>query len=160
MTPHISRVHASLSLLGGYAALRLAPKMAKAICTLQPSFSTHQEKLKAITLASGDNTKFMNTVPDWKEYRTKFGAADIHIEYLCLFASNDRLCTFDTQKDWENFTSHLPPPPQSKFVTIAGATHNNFASYPSNPLFDGIPGISRNRQHDIVCHKTISFLHK
>lgn len=76
---------------------------------------------------------------------------------LVVQGSNDKMAQH-TPESWHVFLQQLPPDTTRK--VIRGGTHNGFASYPNNPLVDGIPGTTKEKQHRQVAAATTKFVFK
>ncbi len=138
---------------GAYAAMRLSSELKELLVSKQ----RRQIKLKLLIWAAGNIDRF---VPDL----SNFDGGDM--EALVVLGSNDAYCNFgDGNGDVGSvrlgsalhlFLSKLPPVP--KCTIIQGGTHNNFASYGGLVEYNGVPGISRERQHQMVVRATTNFL--
>ena len=87
------------------------------------------------------------------EIRTNLSNTNCRV--LVINGSNDPLCEY-TPVSHEEFRRALPP--HSVYKTIRGGTHDGFATYPNDPIFDGIPGITKEKQHRLVVAATSTFL--
>lgn len=76
---------------------------------------------------------------------------------LVVQGSNDNMAKH-TPESWEAFLKQLPPDTTRK--VIQGGTHNQFASYANNPAVDGIPGMTKEQQHQEVATATSKFIFK
>jgi pimeloyl-ACP methyl ester carboxylesterase len=87
------------------------------------------------------------------EVRTNISSVKCPV--LVINGSNDMLCQY-TPESRQEFRRALP----SHFLDklIHGGTHDGFATYPNNSLFDGVPGITREKQHRLVVAATSNFL--
>jgi hypothetical protein len=46
----------------------------------------------------------------------------------------------------------------SKCKMVEGGTHNNFVSYSGPVEFNGVPGISKEKQHELIADATAKFI--
>lgn len=76
---------------------------------------------------------------------------------LVIQGSNDKIAQHTTES-WEAFLKLLPP--NTTRTMISGGTHNGFASYPNNPAVDGIPGTTKEKQHQQAATATSKFVLK
>lgn len=76
---------------------------------------------------------------------------------LVLQGSNDAMAQH-TDESWQELLSQLPPDTTRK--VIRGGTHNQFTSYPNNPAVDGVPGTTKEKQHQQVATATSKFIFK
>jgi pimeloyl-ACP methyl ester carboxylesterase len=114
--------------MGAFAAMRLAVE-------LQPT-----------------NLVFWGMGP-FTEARTDISS--IGCPVLVIQGSNDMLCKY-TPESREEFRRALPLHYVEKL--IRGGTHDGFATYPNNPIFDGVPGIPKEKQRRLVVAATSNFL--
>lgn len=78
----------------------------------------------------------------------------LNCSVLVVQGSNDQLARH-TPQSWKAFLNELPPGTTRK--VIRKGTHNGFASYPGSPS-DGIPGITKNKQHRKAAEATSKFI--
>ena len=132
--------------LGAYSAMKLSTKLKNYLVNQKKC----QKTLKVVIWAAGDTLRY---VPDLSKHQHQ-------LEALVILGSNDAYCDFSsTNKKRVLLPSFLSKLPRNRTCTfIEGGTHNNFASYSGPVEYNGIPGISKNRQHNLVVNETTNFL--
>ena len=115
--------------MGSFAAMRL-------VLDLQPS--------RLIMWGSADFPKSRTNI-----------SAIVNTRTLVVQGSNDKLCQM-TEEGLARFKADLPQ--NHTVFVIVGASHNQFGSYPNNPVFDGYPSIKKKEQQRQVCDVTADFI--
>ena len=149
---------------GGYTALRLAPQLHRYI----EDNRGPRHSLNSKNDGEGEGgVEHRLQVVAWAvglEYITDL-SKNVDIDILVVNGSNDNMVSLKTKEVQMELRSKLPSTPRTKCVIISGGSHNYFASYSSPKkimkLFmklNGIPGVSRDRQHEMVCNETLRFL--
>ena len=128
--------------LGAYSAMRLSP-------LLHDQMKTSQQNLKIVIWAAGTNLRYVTDLSSFTQNEMKT---------LIVVGSNDPLCDFSYKNRGIVNSLLALLPPHARFEIIRGGTHNNFASYSGPMEFNGLPGVSRERQHRIAVEKTVQFL--
>jgi hypothetical protein len=131
---------------GAYGAMRLSSSLKKLLVNKWK----RQTKLKIVIWAAGNIERY---VPDLSKYKED-------MEALVILGSNDPYCNFLSNNSntalLSIFISRLPP--MSKCKMVEGGTHNNFASYSGPVEFNGVPGISKEKQHELIADATAKFI--
>lgn len=135
--------------LGAYSAMRLSPMVLEHILTKSAINEPAQTKLKIVAWAAGKNLHYVTNLSSYNEHEMRV---------LVITGSNDRICDFSPENKsiLHSFLSQLPP--KYQYEVIKGGTHNNFASYSGPVKFNGVPGLPRDKQHQMIVDKTMHFL--
>lgn len=128
---------------GGYGAMRLV----KALTDFRRDEDDGDFSQKVVLWAAGNFKDFLTDL-----------SQQSNIEAMVILGSNDNICNFTSKEELSCLISKLPP--SGAIEVIDGATHNNFAHYPGNADINGVPSITREKQHELLSKTTLEFINR